>query len=246
MQISRQYFFSSAVCLMYLAGIAGAYAQAPEAVADAQVQSVKITGVRDPAMMPYKDAYDTLTRLQEVGKGRVEFRIRVVSSKTQDPIPGLDVSLAGPNTFEKIPVSENGYVNVPLSESAYADKAEFITNQKKGTIGVHMSLLPKLPSGQFKYADIVEAVEAGERVRKVLIPWYLRLFVPSVKAVAICYPDNQQRVTLSDGPMPTRLARVWHRDGKERVFCADFEAGDRSIPKDSVIAPAPGWRAIYL
>jgi hypothetical protein len=221
-----------------------AYAQTPET----DIQTVKVTGVRDPAMMPYKEAYELLTRLKAIGDGRIDFVIRVISSKTKQPIPGLDLALSGENTYEKVPVSAEGRVDVPLIERAYADKAEFVTNQKKGTIAVEFFLVPKLPAEDPTYADVLASIDAGQRALKELIPWYVRLFIPRVKGVDICYPDNQRQVRIAGsrpGIRPAKLERIEYV-GKEKSWCARFARADKDLDKDSVIVAPAGWKANYV
>ncbi|MFP5394432.1 MAG: hypothetical protein ACLGI6_23325, partial [Gammaproteobacteria bacterium] len=153
----------------------------------------------------------------------------------------------GDNTFERVAVTPDGRVTMPISEAALADKAEFVSNQKKGTIRTELTLRPKLPAEGVTYADILASIEAAQRVRKDLVPWYLRLFVRSVSAVGFCYPDKGHQVEVSNTSQPLRAADTEHWDNvrKEQVFCADFTAGERLLAKDSVIRAAPGWRALY-
>lgn len=220
---------------------------AAPAAAPEEVATVQVKGVRDPEIMPYKDAYEFMTKLLASGGGRVETVVRVISEKTRKPIPGLEVTLQGDNTFQKVPVTAEGMVTMPISEQALADKAEFVSNQKKGTIRTELTLLPKLPAERMTYADILASIEAAQRVRKELIPWYLRIFTPSIKAVAICYPDKSQQVQVSNASQATRpaITEQWDNVRKEKVFCVDFEAGDRLMAKDSVISAPAGWRALY-
>lgn len=227
--------------------MAQACAQSAQAPAADEVATVQVKGVRDPEIMPYKDAYEFMTRLKKAGGERVEPIVRVVSASTKKPVAGLEVTLQGDNTFERVAVTPEGRVTMPISEAALADKAEFVSNQKKGALETHVFLRPKLPPEGLTYADIVASIEGAQRVRKELVPWYLRLFVPSVKAVAICYPDKSRALAVSQTSQATRPASTEHFDklNEEKVFCADFEAGERLLARDSVISAPEGWRALY-
>ena len=244
MHIARFHLSLAAALFALPAALSHAQSAAPE-----EVPAVQITGVRDPAMMPYKEAYQFLSRIGKVSGDRIESVIRVLSAKTKKPVPGLELHLRGDQTFEKIPVSAQGVVSVPLNERALADHAEFVTNQKKGTLQADLRLLPRLPSENPTYGDVLASLDAGRRAVKELIPWYLRLFVGSLKTVAICYPDNTRQVQVRglSGAIAVRPASKAHWDTvqDQQVFCADFAAGERDIASDSVITAPPGWLALF-
>lgn len=225
--------------------LSNAYAQTAETPAEGEIQTVQVTGVRDPEMMPYKDAYETLTRLNAVGQGRIEFVIRVMSKKTKQPVTGLELALRGENTFERVPVLPGGVVDVPLSEKAYADNAEFVSNQKKGTILAQMGLNPKLPPENIKYADILESLEAARRAVKVVVPWYLRLFISNPDAIGLCYPDNRQVVQITGKGESTRAANV-ERGHEGKLYCARFARGEKELDKESTIVAPAGWQAKFM
>ncbi len=75
----------------------------------------------------------------------------------------------------------------------------------------------------------------------------MRLLIPSIKGVGICYPDNNQTVLLSKSEEAVRPATTEETNDvtKAKVYCANFSSTERSLAKDSVISPASGWDPIF-
>jgi hypothetical protein len=234
------------VAALSVVPLAPAWAQTPEAQTEAPLQSVQVTGVKDPAIMPYKKVYETLNQVTKVSNGRVKFVIKVTSTETHQPIADLDISLRGEKTFEKINISPAGFITVPLSREAYEDGAEFVTNKKKGVMHVQFYLLPKLSAESFSYGEVVDSIEAARAALAEIIPWYWRLLMPSIKGVGICYPDKQQSVLISNSEEPMRPAtsEELHYATEAKIYCANFSSRERGIARDSVISPASGWEPV--
>lgn len=228
---------------------APAWCQTPEAEPEpaAPVQSVLVSGVRDPAIMPYKQAYELLNKIAAVSNGHVQVLIKVTSSASRQPLPDLEVSLRGEKTFEKLSISPSGFLTVPLNRDAYDDKAEFLTNKKKGSLHVDIYLAPKLSAEALSYGEIVDAIEAGRSALAQLVPWYVRLVMPSIKEVSICYPDNKQAVAVSNSAEAVRFAHSEETSvmTHAKLFCAHFSSTERAIRRDSILTPASGWEALF-
>ncbi|BBB64827.1 hypothetical protein UNDYM_0574 [Undibacterium sp. YM2] len=225
---------------------ASSSASAAEAAAQ-ELQSVEVKAVRDPAIMPYKMAYELMSKVRAASKDKVQIQIRITSAKTRAPVPNLSIYLDGKNTHQQLDISATGFVNVPLDQAAYADGAEFVTNQKKGSMEVHVLLLPKLPQDVFKYADISESIEAAQMAIKELVPWYFRLFMPSVNSIGICYAGQNQTVLVKGSEEQQLPANSDTTDPlKNKVHCARFAAKDVAKEKGNLIMPATGWQAIYM
>jgi hypothetical protein len=226
------------------ATLAALPAMAQETDADA-IPSVETRGVRDPAMMPYTDAYDILTRVKTVGAGHIEFVVRILSATTAQPIPDLEIALQGTTVFEKLPLADNGTLTIPLDAKYVADKADFVTNKKKGTIKAHMVLLPTLPDGKLTYADMDASVTGGKRAMKELMPWYLRLLFGRVHGVKLCYPEAGREIGLATGaPVVANEEKKNPLNGKT-VYCGVFdEDAMQAAPQTAVNAP-PGYVAFF-
>ena len=237
-----------AAIVLALACAANAHARAQEATGPAPaepVPTVETRGVRDPAMLPYADAYRMLSRVEHVGEGRVGFAIRVVSAQTGQPLPDLAIALQGENTFDKLALDDRGFVTVPLDRRYVDDKAEFVSNKKKGSIKAHMTILPLLPRENLTYADLAATFAAGKRAVAELVPWYLRLFVGRIHAVRLCYPDAAQQVGIGGGPSrPANRESKNSLDGKT-VYCAEFDEDEVQAAPRTTVAPAPGYVALF-
>lgn len=228
-----------------LAWLPGAQAQ-EQASPDQEMQSVRVAGVRDPAILPYKKAHDLISAVDRASKGYVQLRIRITSSATKAPIDHLTIALEGEQTHETLAISPDGFVTVPLNQTAYAEGAEFITNQKKKTLRVEFFLLPTLAPNAIAYADIAAAIGAARRALSDVVPWYLRLLMPSIHNVGICYANKQQNVVIRHSGGDTTRAAIEQNSNalNHAVFCANFSAKE-NFAADSVIVPAPGWEALF-
>jgi hypothetical protein len=180
--------------------------------------------------------------------GRVLFLIKVTSEKTHAPFTDLEIALQGDNTFEKLAISPEGFLTVPLSQAAYDDHADFLTNKKKGTLRVEFFLVPALGGEHFSYADVSSSIDSARAVLARILPWYVRLLIPSIKQVGICYPDKTQVVSISGSTEAARAASAEETDPvtEAKVYCAKFSLSERTMTPDSHIAPAGGWVPVYF
>ncbi|MEC5163975.1 MULTISPECIES: hypothetical protein [unclassified Janthinobacterium] len=230
---------------LFAVPLAPVWAQATEE--EAPLQIVQVTGVRDPAILPYKIAYEMLSKIAGASNDRVRLLIKVVSSETGKPIPDLEIILRGDKTFEKVRMSPAGFLTIPLSQEAYDENAEFLSNKKKGALRVQFYLEPKLPAENFSYGDIADGIDAARAALTHIVPWYWRMLMPSLKGIGICYPDNKQSVLISNSAETARPAasEESHNVTEAKVYCANFSAKERGIARDSVISPASGWDPIF-
>jgi hypothetical protein len=214
---------------------------------EATIPSVVVNGVRDPAMMPYEEAYKSLTKIGKVGDGKMDLAIRIVSAQNMQPMPDLEISLQGENNYEKLVISPDGFLTVPLSQERVDDKAVFLTNKKKGSVKTLFFFVPRLPAQQVRYADIAASIAAAKRARAHFVPWYGRLLVPTIETVSICYPDDKQVITITNGGSVTRAANAEKKSvlNKETVYCAAFGRREAEAAGASVLTLAPGWTPFF-
>ena len=227
--------------------LASAQEAAPAPEGEGTVQTVQISGVKDPEIMPYEKAYDMLSRVRKVSDGKMDMVIRVLSAQTLKPIPDLEISLQGEQSFEKLALSPEGFLTIPLKTEALADKAVFLTNKKKGSLRVEYFFVPKLPKENLRYGDIAASIAAAKRVRAEVLPWYLRAILPAISEVRICFPDNKQVVIISNAETVSRPALIEQKNmlTKETVYCGHFTDDETGAAKDSVVTPAPGWTPLF-
>ncbi|QYF92052.1 hypothetical protein KY495_14880 [Massilia sp. PAMC28688] len=219
----------------------------PHGDGEAPIQSIQVNGVRDPAMLPYEAIYSMLSKVAQVSDGKVDMAIKVVSAKTMQPMPDLEVALQGDKDFEKLPSTPDGFLTVPLSQARVDDKAVFLTNKKKGSLKVEFFFVPRLPAGPLRLGDIADSIAAVRQSRKLVVPWYLRPFFPSISEVRLCYPDGKQHVTIADGTPVVRRADIEQKSyiTREQMFCASFNIAEASAARDKLITLPQGFSALF-
>lgn len=188
-----------------------------------------------------------LTKIQKVSNGNMDMAIRIVSAQSMQPMPGLEISLQGDSNFEKLTLSPQGFLSVPLSPERLADKAVFLTNKKKGSIKVEYFFVPILPKEQLRYADIAASIAAAKRARAEVVPWYMRMLVPAIQEMRICYPNNKQVITIANGTALTRPATAEQKSmlTKETVYCAAFNGQETEAAKNSLVTLPPGGTPLF-
>ena len=209
--------------------------------------TIEVKGLRSPAMLPYKKGYEFAEMVDRVGKGHIEALYRLTSTETKKPIPGLKLTLLGANTDEAIPVDANGLFSMPRSKAAYDDNADFVVNQRKDVLMLDIRLHPKISSDVPTYGQLNEAIDTGRQAIKELLPWYIRVVAPSIKAIGICYPESGRTVTI--GTESTVSYTADRREASEfgdPVYCAEIKPQQEALRADSPIVALPGWEARFL
>jgi hypothetical protein len=102
--------------------------------AETTAPAIEVKALRDPAIMPYKQAYEMLTGIQKATQDKVKVIIRVLASGTRQQIPDLQIRLESNENRWPVPVSDKGIIDVPVIAKAYTEGAEFVTNQKKAVL----------------------------------------------------------------------------------------------------------------
>jgi len=210
-------------------------------------QAVVVERVRDPAMVPYRRGYEISRRVQAAAGDHVEMVFRVISAKTKQPVPGLEISIEGSRSFGKLGISPEGFFTIPLDEAALRDGAEFVTNQKKGSLELGLVLRPRLPSAGMRYSMVVDSLTGARKALHEIVPWYLRIFVPGIKALGICYAQDGGRVEIAGEPPRTIEATAGETDDRNApVHCVRLTGRGESIPPDALIVPSSGWIPLFL
>jgi len=221
-------------------------AQADETAPDAS-QAIKVEGVRDPALVPYQRGYEMAKHVREAAEGRVQLLFRVLSAKTKQPIPGLQITIEGSTSHGSLDISPDGFFSIPLDEEAVRDRAEFVTNQKRGTLALAVVLKPQLPREGLRYSMIVDSIQGARRTLHEIVPWYLRLFTPRVRGVGICYLQTGAGVEIRGNATVHRQADKVDTDELDRtVYCAPFAGDEHELTGDSLLIPSAGWEPIFL
>jgi len=180
---------------------------APPPDADTPTEKLVVKGVRDPAIMPYADAYKFFSQVDRVEHDKVRMRMQVKSADKSVKSSDIHIRLVGDNTDIEVPLGEEGDIDVPRSEAALADKAEFVTNQKKDSLQVHLTLTPNLPAaGHVSYADALASADQARRLVKEIVPWYFRLLISDPNAMRACFEREGGEAALLTGSGSETLA----------------------------------------
>jgi hypothetical protein len=244
---------NTAAVFLLLANVSALAANVQEANPQADVaaedipQTVTVHGVRDPAIAPYADAYRMLGTVREASGGKVDLLIRLLSATSLQPIPDLELSLRGETISEKLRLSPDGFLEVPLDKRYLDDRAEILTNKKKGSVRVEFYFVPKLPQEGITYGDMAASIGAAKRAVKEIVPWYLRMLGSSIDKVRLCYPDEGRQIGLSRGESATRPASSAQKSmlTKETVYCAAFDAREVASAQDTIVTAPLGWVALF-
>lgn len=224
-------------------GIAGAQAVP---IDEPSAQGVEVKGVRNPALMPYRKAYDLASGVGQATGNHADLVIRVTSSESHQPMPDLSLRVVGDNTDARVPVSPEGFVDLPLDTAFYADNADIVANKPKKAIEVDIHVVPRLPAGQLRFADILDATSAGQAALTRIVPWYARLVLPSLHGVGLCYPAAGLSVAIGGDVQTTRAATEIDTDPTGvKVFCANFSAKEAGVSRETPLTPPDGWQALY-
>jgi hypothetical protein len=192
-------------------------------------ETVVIKGVRDPAIMPYRDAYEFANRIDRVPHEKVRVQVQLKSQNKAVKPADIRVHLAGDNIDLPVPIGEEGAIEIPRSPEALADGAEFVTNQKKGSVAVAITLFPNLPAtDRIAYADAFESAEQARRLIKEIVPWYYRLLIADPNALRICFERAGGEAVLltrqGDETLPIKGRRQCVRIALERGRLGDWES----------------------
>lgn len=214
--------------------------------ASTSTQIVEVRQLKNPAMMPYRKAYDLLSKVDEAGAHHLRAVFRVTSPQSHEAVPDLHIAIEGENTHLRVTVSASGVIELPFDQAAYADDADIVANMPKAALDVGFFVVPVFPEGKIRYVDLADSVSAAQSAVDRIVPWYMRLLTSSIKGVGLCYPDDGHAVSIEGSPQATRPAREPELDvAGNRVFCARFSAAEALADKGHSVAPQAGWEAIF-
>jgi len=214
--------------------------------ASTSTQIVEVKQMKHPAMMPYRKAYDLLSKVDEAGAHRLHAVFRVTSQQSHQAVPDLRIAIEGENTHLRVAVSASGLIELPFDQAAYADDADVVANMPKTALDVGFFVVPELPAGKIRYVDLAESVSAAQSAIARIVPWYMRLLTSSIKGVGLCYPDDGHAVSIEGAPEEARAAREPDLDvAGNKVFCAKFSATEALEDKGHLVVPQAGWEAIF-
>lgn len=162
-----------------LAMAAPAFAQdamPPDAPAGAE--KVEVSSIKDPELLPYRrmlrglDAWEQKRALAPQADLRFELW-------TGDGKPaateGLQLRIAGDTVDIALPLDADGTFVLPRSQAAFDDRADLVSNRKKGEIRWRPRVrTPGVPENARRLGDLRLECEVGVAVRKEDIPLLYR------------------------------------------------------------------------
>ena len=207
---------------------------------DASTAQVEVSSLRAPAAIPYKLAYHLMRAVAQTGEPpRVTAHVRLFGAD-KSPASTLKLRLLGPNTDQPIPVSPTGEVSIPLDEAALNDGAEIVSNKKKGALKASIALQPHFTTTPVRYRDLVATIHSARQVRDEILPWYLRLVLPTVNAINVCFAGTDQAVTVHAATDVRRIADRIDTEDDVALHCARFAANESDIATDAELITPPG------
>lgn len=210
-------------------------------------EAVVVTGTRDPAIVPYKKAFELGTLVRSSSDDRVDLQVRLTSTRDDQPIPGLTVSVVGSKSYGQAAITPAGFFSIPLDREAYDDSADFIVNQKAGSVRMRVFLVPKLSGDRLTYADIVQTVQRARAARASILPWYLRLITPTVNGVGLCFDEPGHAIVVASSETTRRAAdRVESDDAGTKVLCANFTATEADMAQTTTLSADRPFKPIFI
>lgn len=198
------------VCL----GLAGV-ACAGEAPAPQVENRVEIDSVRDPALMPYRKAWAFFQQLDAIPHDKLNVRFMITSKEPGVKPQDIRIHLVGEHETLPIPVSPEGFIELPRLPAMAEEDAAFVSNRKKGSLQLEIRADAILGSLENRsYADLLDAVGQLKGFYRFVTPWYFRLFnATPMDALRACYatpPETPLRLETSQGEVVLPLKGERH------------------------------------
>jgi hypothetical protein len=203
-----------------LAGPVWAQEQAPSAEPDVEADKVQVSGVKNPALRPYRimtrglDAFDKHHALAPDAGLRFELWN---ADGTVPQANGLGLRLAGDTTDLALPVDAGATFVLPRSQEALDDNADLVLNRKKETMQWRPRVRsPGVPIDARRLGDMRLECEVAWAVMKDQVSFVLRTAMSAVGGMchapmtALWYraPKRLAGATLvsGEGSRPLRLS----------------------------------------
>ena len=215
-------------------GISSAHAEEPSVT---QLEGTKVEWIRDPDIVPYKNAYHFFEDYSECPAMQPRFNVQ---KSDKFDIANLRIELVGDKTNLDVPVNaEQRTLDVPNSREALDDKAEFLVNQKRGVVKVAVDAVMKLPTSlSIHYRDLMDAVEQANRCEKKVAPLVVRLARSDYSGIRLRFGQDGRGATvkLADGSLG------WTTNESGDIFMAAEPALLKSNPAIELSAmPKAVW-----
>lgn len=184
--------------VLALAMLPGVRAQVPPEV-DAPVQTVQITGTRDPALLTYRDVAMLRSVFSHADASAVRVGLQVTARRDGKPVPNLRVQFVADGQKTDIPLKA-GFILLNDLPATDDPDAEFLSNQRKGSLKMEVLLLAGVQDPEHFFAhEINQAIGQANKIRSTVLPWYLRIMTPKYESAAACFADPAGTLTVAQG-----------------------------------------------
>lgn len=171
---------------LLLLALPAAMAQPTAASAPAQLDTVQVGLVRDPAVMPYARMNEVLQGLKKYGQGLFDMDFKVEPKTTPPAQPHPKLAVAYDEGYIPIKLDAEGNFDLPLLPQSQAKNAELASNIPRGTASFRATLRLTTPPDRLTMGQVRHIMNTASTVRSELLPWYLRWMFPQVAGVRIC------------------------------------------------------------
>lgn len=238
----------SAASLMLLQLAAANAQQAPAEPDPAPVQTVEVSGIKNPELRSYRNMLAGLDAFEREHKLAPQAETLRFLLKPQQPgvrLEGITMRIAGGDTNIAVPVAADGGFVLPRSQAADDSDADIILNRKSGTFsGVPEIKSLNVPPNMRRLGDIRLECEVMIAIAKKEVNFALR----AVASVALGGGDWCMSSKIHYGtpaPWPSDSATLVYGErrlvlptGRQKKYFS-VPLQDRSWPDDTLITFQP-------
>lgn len=210
-----------AAVVMFLPAIAASTEAIP--APPTTLEGVTVIGLKSPLAVPYERAYNATRNAVAASGGLAELVFRL-----RDKAPSASNRLALTVEYgdRVIPIdldTQGGFVLRPDAE-AIAEKAVLVVNRRRQEVGLSVEIRPLTVAGPLSVSDLDRLIVAGRAARASLVPWYARVFTPTINELRICSTQTSASFSVRDSAgtevmLPARQAA----DSAGRIArCVDY------------------------
>jgi hypothetical protein len=211
-----------------------ALAQSASQQPPAQLETVQVGLVRDPAAMPYARMNEMLQGMKKYGQGLFAMDFRL-TEKTLAAQPRPKLALAHDEGYLPIAIDAQGRFELPLLPQEQAKNAELATNIPKGQAGMSGRVLLTTPPDQLTMATVRRIMAAARSLRSELLPWYARWLFPQIAGVRVCSAEAKWELEWRENGQ--LLGLPLSADPKDRD--PEVKKGEKSPPCATLTGAEP-------
>jgi len=164
----------------------GATASAQDA-SPAQLDSVTVQrGAMTTSVAPYGQINELLAGLQTYGEGLFRFEFHMKPKDPAKVVATPTLAIQHADFYRPLKIAADGLVELPVLPAEQAKDADIITNQPKGSLQLQGSIELTTPPAALDLAGVRRMVALSGRLKRELLPWYVRPLFPTMSGVRIC------------------------------------------------------------